>query len=102
VSFIYLAESGEVSSAESYSDIPASVLSRLRNFPDKSCCKDNRTESFPDSLFGMMSEPLMENRGEDKLTSSVEDSPVKTSVPQEKRKALKVPKAVFGHSSHVL
>jgi hypothetical protein len=43
-------------------------------------------ESYLDSLYGTMLQPSTENRGEEKLTSSPEDSPAKTLVPQGKAK----------------
>lgn len=45
MSYTYLLESGEVSSAECYSDMPVSVLSRLSRSAERFCCKDNATES---------------------------------------------------------
>jgi len=45
-------------------------------------CKGKLTESYLDSLSGMTSAPLTESPGEGRLTSSPEDSPARTSVPQ--------------------
>lgn len=84
MSYTYLLESGEVSSAECFSDIPAYVLSRLNLIAEKSSCNVSATESCPDFQSGTMCEPLTASRGEGKLTSSVEDSPAKTFLVQER------------------
>jgi hypothetical protein len=68
MSYIYLQEQGEVSSAECFSDIPAFVLSRLNLTAEKSCSNASETESSPSSQSGTMCEPLTVNRGEDSLT----------------------------------
>jgi len=75
VSYTYLLEQGEESSAECFSDIPASVLSRLNLTAERSSCGGNEMESFPSSQSGMMCEPLTGNHGEGKLISYAEDSP---------------------------
>ena len=80
MSYTFLQEQGAVSSAESFSDIPAYVLSRLNLTAEKSCCNGNATESCQSSPYGMMLKPLTESRGEGKLMSCAEDSRVKTSV----------------------
>jgi hypothetical protein len=79
MSYTYLLEQGEESSAASFADIPQFALSRLNLTHEKSCCRDNEMESCPSSQFGMMCEPLMENRGEERLMSSAEGSHAKTS-----------------------
>lgn len=84
MSYTYLLESGEESSAECYSDIPASVLSRLSSTAEKSSCNASATESCQNSQYGMTCEPLTANRGGEKLTSSVEDSLAKTYLAQER------------------
>ena len=84
MSYIYLQERGEESSAECFSDIPAFVLSRLNLTAEKSCCKDSAMESCPSSQSGTMCEPSTANRGAVKSTSSAEDSPAKTSPVQER------------------
>lgn len=81
VSYTFLLERG-VSSAESFSDIPAYVLSRLNLTVEKSCSKDSATESFPSSRFGMMSQPSTADRGAEKLMSCAQGSRVKTLAAQ--------------------
>lgn len=63
MSYIYLLERGEESSGACFSDIPASVLSRSRNTPDKCCCSDSATTSCHDSPSGTTSQPSMDGRG---------------------------------------
>ncbi len=64
MSYTYLLEQGEESSAECFSDIPAFVLSRSNLIAEKYSCKDNGTESFQSSQSGMMSAPSMDGHGE--------------------------------------
>jgi hypothetical protein len=78
MSYTYLLEQGEESSAASFSDIPQCVLSRLNLIARKSCCKGSGMESFQSSQSGMMSPPSTELRGEGKSMSSAEDSLAKT------------------------
>lgn len=99
VSYTYLQGQGEEYTAECFSDIPASVLSKLNPTGEKSCCNDNETESFPSSQFGMTCEPSTETRGEEKLMSSAVDSPVRTSVRRETGRASKEQEAACGVSS---
>lgn len=56
MSYTYLQEQGEVSSAASFSDIPLSVLLKLNLTPEKSYSKDNETESCHISQYGTTSE----------------------------------------------
>ena len=84
MSFTYLQEQGEESSAECFSDIPAYVLSRLNLTAEKSCSNGREMASCPSSPFGTTSEPLMESRGEDLSMSFAEDSRVRTSAQPEK------------------
>jgi hypothetical protein len=79
MSYTYLLEQGEESSAESFSAIPASVLSRLNLTAEKSCCNGSETESCRSSQSGMISEPSTENLGAGKLTLSAEAFPARTS-----------------------
>ena len=79
MSYTYLLEQGEESSAASFLDIPQSVLSRLNLIAGKSCCKGSGTESCQSFQSGMMSPPSTELRGGEKLMSSAEDSRAKTS-----------------------
>ena len=67
-----------VCSAESFSDIPKYVLSRLNLIAEKSCCNANETESCQSFQYGTMCEHSTGNLGGERLTSFVEDSHVKT------------------------
>jgi hypothetical protein len=78
MSYTYLLEQEEESSAECFSDIPASVLSKLNLTLEKSCCSDNETESCQSFQSGTMSQPLMESHGKGTLMSYAEDSLAKT------------------------
>jgi len=64
------------SSAASFSDIPASVLSRLNLTARRSCFSDSETESCRSSRSGMTCEPLTESHGEDSSMSCAEGSHV--------------------------
>ena len=70
MSYTYLLEWGEESSAECFSTIPAYVLSRLNLTADRSYCSASETDVSPSSQSGMMSEPLTENHGVDSLPRS--------------------------------
>ncbi len=70
MSYIYLQEQVEESLAESFSDIPQFVLSKLNLTAEKSYSKDSETESCQSSLSGTMCKPLTETLGEEKLISS--------------------------------
>lgn len=63
MSYTYLQEQVEEYSAESYSDIPQYVLSRLNLTVEKSYYKDSEMESCLNSLSGTMCEHSMENHG---------------------------------------
>jgi hypothetical protein len=78
MSYTYLLEQGEESSAASFSDIPPSVLSRLNLTAEKSYSKDNGTASCPSSQSGTMFAPSTANLGAEKLMSSAGDSLAKT------------------------
>ena len=84
MSYTYLQEQGEESSAECFSDIPVYALSRLSLIAGKSFYKDKGTESCPSFQSGTMCEPSTANRGAVKSTSSAEDSHAKTSPVQER------------------
>jgi len=75
---ISLLAQAAVSSAECFSDIPASVLSRLSLTAEKSCSSGNVTESCHGFQSGMTCEPSTESRGEDLSMSCAEGSPVRT------------------------
>lgn len=100
MSYTYLLDAGEESSAASFSDIPVSVLSKLNLTAERSCSKDSGTGFFPDSQSGMTCEPSMEIHGKEKLTLCVEGSLVKTSAHQETEQDCKEPKADCGGKWH--
>ena len=102
MSYTYLLESGEESSAECYSDIPAFVLSKSSRSAEKFSCKGNATESSQNSQSGTTCEHLTANRGEEKSTASAEASPAKTSQRQAKARASTEREAGCGQSSLVL
>ena len=90
----------EESSAECFSDIPASVLSRLMSTAEKSFCNGSETESCHGSRSGMMSELLMGTPGVESWRSSVLDSHAKILVPQiQQASESKGKEAVFGVKS---
>jgi hypothetical protein len=82
MSYTYLLEQGEESSAASFSDIPRYVLSRLNLTAEKSYCKGSGTASCQSSQSGMMSPPSTEPRGGEKSMSSAGVSLAKTSQSQ--------------------
>jgi len=84
MSYTYLQEQGAESSAESFLDIPAYVLSRLNLTAEKCCSSGNATECCQSSRSGTMCEPLTENRGAEKSMSCVEGSRARTLVAREK------------------
>lgn len=97
MSYTYLQERGEVSSAGCFSDIPQSVLLNLNLTAEKSYSNGNETESYQGSQSGMMSAPSTANHGEEKPMLSAEDFLAKTLVSQiPKVKELKEVEAVFG------
>ena len=102
MSYIFLLEQGEVSSAECFSDIPQSVLLRLNLTPERCCSNANETASCPSSQSGTTSAPSTAHRGEEKSMSSAGDFPVRTSVQREKEQALRVSEADFGVRWHGL
>jgi hypothetical protein len=78
MSYTFLQEQGEESSAECFSGIPASVLSRLSLIAERSYFNGSGTGYCQSSQSGMMSGLSTENRGEAKLTEFAEASPAKT------------------------
>lgn len=84
MSYTYLLAEGGVSSAESFWDIPASVLLNMTNTQDQSCLPDRKMDACQDSQSGMISKPLMGNLGQEELMLSVVDFPVKTFPVQER------------------
>ena len=69
------------SSADSFADIPASVLSRLNLTHEKSCSSGNETESCRSSLSGTTLKRLAADLGEERLMLSAGDSLAQTLVP---------------------
>jgi len=100
VSYTYLQEQGEESSAECFSDIPAFVLSRSSLIADKSSCNGNETALCQGSQSGMTCEHSTESRGEDSLTLCVAGSLVRTSAKAEVEPELTDPKVDFGNKWH--
>ncbi len=96
MSYTYLQEQGEESSAECFSDIPQYVLSRLNLTAEKSCSNGNGMESCQSSQSGTMYAPSTEHPGEEELTSSVGDSLAKTSQVLGKEPALTESEAECG------
>jgi hypothetical protein len=99
MSYTYLQEQGEVSSVESFADIPQFVLSKLNLTAEKSYSKDSEMEFCQSSQSGMMCKHLTETHGEEKLTSSAEDSHAKTFHALEKEQESMASEAVCGLSS---
>ena len=84
MSYIFLRERGEESSAECFSDIPAYVLSRSSLIAGKSCCSGSATEFFRNSRFGTTCGLSTANRGAERSTSSAAASLAKTYLAQER------------------
>jgi len=82
--------------AESYSDIPQFVLSKLSLTADEPCSKDSETESCQNSQSGTTSKPLTGSLGAEKSTSFVEGSRAKTSAQPGEARELKASEAGFG------
>lgn len=78
MSYIFLRERGEESSAECFSDIPAFAPSKSSLIAGKSCCSGSATESYQNSQFGTTCEPLTAGRGGEKSTSSAAASRART------------------------
>ena len=74
MSYTFLQEHGEESSAACFSDISQSVRLKLSLTAEKSSCNDNETESCRGSQSGTMCEPSMESRGGELQTLCVVDS----------------------------
>lgn len=102
MSYTYLLESGEESSAECFSDIPAYVLSKSSRSVEKYSCNASATESYQNSQSGTTYGLSTANRGEEKSTASAEASPAKTSQRQAKERVSTGREAAYGASSRVL
>lgn len=99
MSYTFLLEQGEESSAGCFSDIPASVLSRLTLIDESLCYNASETESCPSSQSGTMLKPSMASRGEEGSMSYVADSLARTSAQQERAPELKARKADSGKNT---
>jgi len=84
MSYIFLLEQGEESSAECFSDIPACALSNGTSTPAKSCLQDSGTDACHASQSGTTCEPSTGNRGKESSMSSAGDSRAKTLAQPEK------------------
>lgn len=84
MSYTFLLEQGEESSVESFSDIPACVLSKSNLTAGKSCSSASGTDACQDSPSGMTLRRLTGIRGETWLTWYAGDSPVRTYLPPER------------------
>src|SRR5688572_18103009 len=87
MSYTYLLDAGAESSAECFSDIPASVLSRLNLTEGSHYCSGSVKESCHDSQFGTTSEPSMVSHGQRRSILSRRASRVTTSHRRAKRLA---------------
>ena len=87
------------SSAESFSAIPASVLSRLNLTAAPSCSKDSATASCPSSQYGTTCGLSTASLGMDSLTACAVGSHAKTSASLAKGKESQEQKADYGASS---
>lgn len=102
MSYTYLRASGEESSAECYSDIPVSVLSRLSLSAEKFCFNDSATESCQNSPSGTTCGLSTGGRGAEKSTVSAEAFRAKTFPLRERARGLTEREADYGTSSRVL
>lgn len=89
MSYTFLQEQGEESSAGCFSDIEPFVRSRLNLTAEKSSCNDSETESCLGSRFGTMCEPLTASRGEALQTLCAEGFHARTLALQDTVQALK-------------
>lgn len=96
MSYTFLQEQGEESSAESFADIPPSVLLRLNLTADASCSKGSATESCRPSQSGTTCEHSMAIRGAEPLTSCAAASRARTFPLLEKELASAGSAADFG------
>ena len=78
MSYTYLQEQGAESSAATFSDIPAFVLSRLNLTAGRSCSSGNATGACPGSQSGMTFAPSTGDRGGDSLTLCAAGSHART------------------------
>lgn len=84
MSYTYLQDAGEESSADSFADIRQSALWKSNHTPEKSYSSGSATESFRASQSGTMCEPSTAGRGTESLTLCAVASRAKTSAVPEK------------------
>lgn len=96
MSWHYLQEQEEDFSLQNYLDGIQSADVKYRSTQEKSCYKDKEMDTYQSSLYGMMSQPLMEDLGMVQLMLFQEVSPVKTYQQEEKEKALKEKGVAYG------
>ena len=87
MSYIFLAEQGEVSSVESFQDIPQFVLSKSKTIQEKFFSKGSEMDLSQNSRSGMILQHLMGDLGKGELISLPGGSHVKTFPQQEKELA---------------
>jgi len=87
MSYTYLQEQGEESSADTFSDIPACVRLRLNLTAERFCYNANATDTCPDSPSGMMYEPSTESPGANSLTLCAAGFLAKTLAQRERAQA---------------
>lgn len=102
MSYTFLRESGEESSAECFSGIPVFALSKLSLSAEKSSYNGNATESYQNSQSGTTYGLSTGDLGAGKSIASAEVSPAKTSRRQAKERASTEREAGYGASSLVL
>lgn len=89
MSYTYLQEQGEESSAASFADIPQFALSNGTSTHARSCLPDSETDACHDSQSGMTCKHSTASRGGGALISSAEDSLAKTLAAQERAQELR-------------
>ena len=102
MSYTFLLESGEESSAECFSDIPAFAPSKSSLSAEKFSCNGNATESSQSSQSGTTCELSTASRGAEKSTAFAEASRVRTFPQREKERVSTGREAAYGASSPVL
>ncbi len=98
MSYTFLLAQGEESSAECFSDIPASALSRLNLTAAKSSCNASGMDACRDSQSGMMCEPSMAVPGAEALMCCAPESPA-SAYQQPEREAAFSTKIIMQPSS---
>jgi hypothetical protein len=96
MSYTYLLDAEEESSAESFSDIARSAPWKSRNTAANSCCNGNAMESCHGSQSGTMCKPSTEGHGLERSMSSAAASPAKTYHAPEKAPELTASEAACG------